>query len=470
VTPVHLLDQAHLNLKVLESLAATSAILKKVPKSKGFSVSFIRNALPVLDDFRQMMIAPQKDVVAGLSVAVVALPLALAFGVSSGVGAAAGLTTALVAGFASALLGGSRIQVSGPTGAMTVVLIPVAAKFGISAVFAVGFLAGLILLFTGTARAMRLIPVSVIEGFTVGIALLIGLQQVPMALGTESKSSSVVFSAITSVSDWLDHPSITNLFIATTSALFILVMSRIRPGVPAGIATVVFATGALVAFDLQVAVVGNIPSNLQWQGMPNFAGIPLESLIIPAFSVAGLAAIEGLLCASVADSMAQLTPHNPHQELFGQSISNLLVPLFGGIPATAAIARTAVNVRSGAQSRLAAITHSIILFFCIFLASDVVSKIPLSVLAGVLIATALRMIEFKKLQAFIKQTSHHLVIVPSTAIATLFLDLVEAVAIGLFVAFLLSALQNRQQRLSNSLELLEIEQTLDEVVHPDDVK
>lgn len=436
-------------------------------------MSFIRNALPALDDFRQMMISPKKDIVAGLSVAVVALPLALAFGVSSGVGAAAGLTTAIVAGFASALLGGSRVQVSGPTGAMTVVLIPVAAKFGISAVFAVGFLAGLILLvmtFTGAARAMRLIPVSVIEGFTVGIALLIGLQQIPLALGVSSDSSSVVFSAITAASDWLDHPSFTNLFIATTSVLFILIMNRLKPGFPAGITTVVFATGILVAFNLQVVEVGSIPGNLQWQGMPNFADLPLASLIIPAISVAGLAAIEGLLCASVADSMAQLTPHNPHQELFGQSVSNLVVPLFGGIPATAAIARTAVNVRSGAQSRLAATTHSVILFLCIFLASDVVSKIPLSVLAGVLIATALRMIEFKKLQAFIKETPHHLVIVPATAIATLFLDLVEAVAIGIFVAFVLSALQNRQQRLTNSLELLEIEQTLDEVVHLDDVK
>ena len=436
-------------------------------------MSFIRNALPALDDFRQMKISPKKDIVAGLSVAVVALPLALAFGVSSGVGAAAGLTTAIVAGFASALLGGSRIQVSGPTGAMTVVLIPVAAKFGISAVFAVGFLAGLILLvmtFTGAARAMRLIPVSVIEGFTVGIALLIGLQQIPLALGVSSDSSSVVFSAITAASDWIDHPSFTNLFIATTSALFILIMNRIKPWFPAGIATVVFATGILMAFNLQVVAVGSIPSNLQWQGMPNFADLPLASLIIPAISVAGLAAIEGLLCASVADSMAQLTPHNPHQELFGQSVSNLVVPLFGGIPATAAIARTAVNVRSGAQSRLAAATHSVILFLCIFVASDVVSKIPLSVLAGVLIATALRMIEFKKLQGFIKETPHHLVIVPATAIATLFLDLVEAVAIGIFVAFVLSALQNRKHRLANSLELLEIQQTLDEVVHPEDVK
>ncbi len=420
-----------------------------------------------------MKISPKKDIIAGLSVAVVALPLALAFGVSSGVGAAAGLTTAIVAGFASALLGGSRIQVSGPTGAMTVVLIPVAAKFGISAVFAVGFLAGLILLvmtFTGAARAMRLIPVSVIEGFTVGIALLIGLQQIPLALGVSSDSSSVVFSAITAASDWLDHPSFTNLFIATTSVLFILIMNRLKPGFPAGITTVVFATAILMAFNLQVVEVGSIPSNLQWQGMPNFADLPLASLIIPAISVAGLAAIEGLLCASVADSMAQLTPHNPHQELFGQSVSNLVVPLFGGIPATAAIARTAVNVRSGAQSRLAAATHSVILFLCIFLASDVVSKIPLSVLAGVLIATALRMIEFKKLQGFIKETPHHLVIVPATAIATLFLDLVEAVAIGIFVAFVLSALQNRKHRLTNSLELLEIEQTLDEVVHPEDVK
>jgi SulP family sulfate permease len=168
--------------------------------------------------------------------------------------------------------------------------------------------------------------------------------------------------------------------------------------------------------------------------------------------------------------MADLTPHNPHQELLGQSAANLLVPLFGGVPATAAIARTAVNVRSGAQSRLAAISHSVILLICVGLASNLVSKIPLSVLAGVLVATALRMIDVKKLKTIIDETPHHLVIVPATALATLFLDLVEAVTIGMLVAFILSAFQGRAQRRSSESEVEVIEAAIDHALHPDDLK
>jgi len=432
----------------------------------------IRRVLPVLDDFRQMTFSPKSDLIAGLSVAVVALPLALAFGVSSGVGAAAGLTTAIVAGFAAAIFGGSRIQVSGPTGAMTVVLIPVAAKFGVAAVFAVGFMAGIILIvmaITGSAKAMRYIPPSVIEGFTVGIALLIGLQQIPMALGIRADSTSVVFGAMQSAKSWISNPEFGSLAIALATTIFILVMAKSRPKFPAGITTVFVATALIMKFDWGVSTVGQIPASLNWVGLPSITGLPLVQLIIPALSIASLAAIEGLLCASVADSMAQLTQHNPHQELFGQGIANLLAPLFGGVPATAAIARTAVNVRSGAQSRLASASHSVILLICVWVASDYVSNIPLAALAGVLIATSIKMVDRKKLSAFIKETPHHLIIVPITAIATLFLDLVEAVAAGLIVAFALTAIQNYRNPLPNALENAEIDQALEHLIHPEEI-
>jgi SulP family sulfate permease len=417
--------------------------------------------------------SPRRDLIAGLSVAVVALPLALAFGVSSGVGAAAGITTAIVAGITAAVLGGSRVQVSGPTGAMTVVLIPIAAKYGAESVFAVGFFAGLILLvmtFSGAATAMRYIPASVIEGFTLGIALLIGLQQIPMALGIKSKGSSVVLSAIDAIRAWIANPAYPNIAITFFSVAFIFMMSRIRPTFPVSIISVALATCVTVYFKLDVATVGAIPSHLNWFGLPSFTNLKLGPLLIPALSVAGLAAIEGLLCASVADSMADLTPHNPHQELLGQTAANLIAPLFGGVPATAAIARTAVNVRSGAQSRLAAISHSVILLICVGLASSLVSKIPLSVLAGVLVATALRMVDLRKLKILIAETPHHLVIVPATALATLFLDLVEAVTIGVLVAFILSAFQDRAQRRASANEVDAIETAIGHALQPEDLK
>lgn len=433
----------------------------------------IRRILPSWEDFRQMADSPRADLIAGLSVAVVALPLALAFGVSSGVGAAAGIATAIVAGIAAAIFGGSRVQVSGPTGAMTVVLIPIAAKFGPEAVFAVGFIAGLILLvltFSGAAHAMRYIPASVIEGFTLGIALLIGMQQIPMALGIKGDSSSVALSAVHALQNWFAAPSFANILIALGSAVFILAMARVSPGIPAGIISVAFATTLVYFFNFDIATVGSIPSNLKWSGLPDFANLDLVPLLIPALSVAGLAAIEGLLCASVADSMADLTPHNPHQELFGQGAANLVAPLFGGVPATAAIARTAVNVRSGAQSRLAALSHSIILLACVAIGSSLVSEIPLSVLSGVLVATSIRMIDTRKLITLIKETPHHLVIVPATAIATLFLDLVEAVTIGMLVAFILSAIQDREHRESSEDEVEAIETAIDHAIHQDDLK
>lgn len=431
----------------------------------------LRRLLPVTADFQQFRANPRADFVAGLSVAVVALPLALAFGVGSGVGAAAGISTAVIAGLLAAIFGGSRVQVSGPTGAMTVVLVPICAQFGADAVFAVGLLAGLILLvmaLSGAAHGMRFIPISVIEGFTLGIALLIGLQQVPVALGLKPESPSVVRSAIDAVTSGLIHINFAALSIAVGSMVFIMLARHIHASLPAGIIAVGIATAISWGLKLDVPVVGDIPRSISWHGLPSFANLPLESLIIPALSVAGLAAIEGLLCASVADAMADLPPHNSHQELFGQSIANLAAPLFGGVPATAAIARTAVNVRSGAASRLAAITHSIVLFVFVALGASLVAHIPLSVLAGVLIATASRMVEIKKLRAFISETPHHGVIVGMTAIATLFLDLVEAVLIGLVVAGAISFIQDRRHREEHESEVTQVQVALEHILHTDD--
>lgn len=429
----------------------------------------LRELLPQREDWQQVRTAPQSDLIAGLSVAVVALPLALAFGIASGVGAAAGLASAIVAGIVAAVFGGCRVQVTGPSGAMTVVLIPIVAAYGPQSVFAVGLLAGLFLLilaFTGAAKIFRYIPLSVVEGFTLGIALLIGIQQVPMALGVKPDSTSVITSAYNAMSH-LDAINKTALQLALATIVFILAMRLVSAKIPAGILAVIATTAVTWVLDLNVPTVGQIPSYLSWQGLPHFQDIPIGELLIPALSVAGLAAIEGLLCATVADSMANLPAHNPHREVFGQGISNIVTPLFGGVPATAVIARTAVNIRSGGISRLSTFSHAIFLWALMMFAAAMVSHIPLATLAGVLIATAIRMVEGKRLAKFVRRTPHHFATVGLTAIATLFLDLIEAVALGIVVAGLISFLQSRRNQRQHADEITAVETVMDEILHED---
>lgn len=431
----------------------------------------IREFFPSRSDYSLVTRASARlDLTAGLSVAIVALPLALAFGVSSGVGAQAGLVSAIIAGILAAIFGGSHLQVSGPTGAMTVVLIPIYAQFGAHAVFAVGFVAGIILVvasFMGAAHSMRYIPLSVIEGFTLGIALLIGLQQIPLALGIKADSSSVVLSALHAIQASTVTLHRQSLAISLGTVAFIVVARKIHATMPAGIIAVALATIATSALTLDVKTVGSIPRTLTWIGLPSLSDLPWGSLVLPALSVAGLAAIEGLLCASVADSMVDVPAHNPHRELLGQGIANLVVPLFGGVPATAAIARTAVNVKAGATSRIAAITHSVILLVCVLGASRLVSHIPLASLAGVLIATAARMIDVRRLRDFVSHTTHHAVTLSLTALATLFLDLVEAVALGLIVATALSLLQSPREQRKHESEINEAEHVMHDAFHED---
>ncbi len=431
-------------------------------------MSLLSRIAPQRADFVAMKQNPRTDLIAGLSVAVVALPLALAFGVSSGVGAAAGIATAIVAGVVAAIFGGSRLQVSGPTGAMTVVLVPIALKFGPSSVFVVGIMAGIVLLVLaifGAAHSLRFIPLSVIEGFTLGIALLIGLQQIPMALGIKANSPSVVGSALNAIQTWMHSPTYPSIVVATSCAAFITMSAKRSQGFPAGIFSVVISTAVTWFAHIDIRTVGAVPHSVSYLGLPDFHFAHITSLIIPALSVAGLAAIEGLLCASVADSMSEGLPHNPHQELFGQSLANLVVPFFGGVPATAAIARTAVNVRSGATSRLAAVSHSFILWACIAVASGLVAHIPLPSLAGVLIATALRMIDLDRIREFVQETHSNTIVVMMTALATLMLDLVEAVAVGLVIAGILSALQSRRSLAEHELESDRAEIALGQVMH-----
>ncbi len=396
-----------------------------------------RALLPQRSDFTAMRRDPKRDIVAGITVAFVALPLALAFGVASGLGAGAGLVTAIVAGLLAAIFGGSNLQVSGPTGAMTVVLLPVVAQVGISGVLVVGMIAGVILIglaFAGAGRYMQFIPLPVVEGFTIGIAVIIGLQQVPAALGVDAEGEKVVVRAFSAIRIWLQEPAIASLLIALVVAGVILLTVRFRPGVPASMFAVIIATLAVGVFGIDVATIGVIPSGLPSPSIPQVSWSQLSTLMIPAIAIAALAALESLLSATVADAMSVGERHDSNRELFGQGIANIASPLFGGVPATAAIARTAVNVRSGAQSRLAAITQSIGLLLVILVASRWVSFIPLAALAGVLFATVIQMIEISSVRALLRATRGDAAILVATAAATIAFDLVTAVIIGMAIA------------------------------------
>ncbi|WP_149183016.1 SulP family inorganic anion transporter [Streptomyces sp. TRM49041] len=382
---------------------------------------------------------PRRDLLAGLTVAIVALPLALGFGVSSGLGAEAGLATAVVAGALAALFGGSNLQVSGPTGAMTVVLVPIVAQYGPSGVLTVGLIAGVIVVGLALARAgryMAYIPASVVEGFTLGIALVIGLQQVPNALGVaKPEGDRVLVVTWRAVEEFVRSPNLTALALALGVAAIMLIGARWRPTIPFSIVAVIVATVVAQLFHLDAAKpIGELPAGLPAPSLDFVDLSQLGSLITPAAAVAALAALESLLSAQVADGMTVGQKHDPDRELFGQGLANLAAPLFGGVPATGAIARTAVNVRTGASSRLAALTHAAVLAVIVFAAAPLVSKIPLAALAGVLLATAVRMVEVGSLRAMAKATRSDAVVLVLTAVATLALDLVYAVIIGMVVA------------------------------------
>ncbi|WP_344026541.1 SulP family inorganic anion transporter [Streptomyces luteireticuli] len=409
----------------------------------GRAWSRVRSLLPGRDDLTAARRDPRRDLLAGLTVAIVALPLALGFGVSSGLGAEAGLATAVVAGAVAAVFGGSNLQVSGPTGAMTVVLVPIVAQYGPSGVLAVGLLAGVMLVALAVARAgrcMQYIPAPVVEGFTLGIAGVIGLQQIPNALGVpKPEGDKVLVVTWRAVEAFAKSPNWTAVSLAAAVAVVMLAGARRWPAVPFSIVGVIGATVVAQLCHLDAAApIGDLPAGLPAPSLAFLDPGALGSLLAPAVAVAALAALESLLSASVADGMTVGQKHDPDRELFGQGLANIAAPLFGGVPATGAIARTAVNVRTGAGSRLAALVHAAVLAVIVFAAAPLVSRIPLAALAGVLIATAVRMVQVGSLKAMARATRSDALVLILTAAATLALDLVHAVLIGLAVAGVLA--------------------------------
>ncbi|BDQ00104.1 SulP family inorganic anion transporter [Aquiluna sp. KACHI24] len=382
------------------------------------------------------------NLLAGLTVAIVALPLALGFGIASGLGASAGIISAVIAGLIAAAFGGSRFQVSGPTGAMTAVLIPIVHQYGIEATYAVGFIAGIFLVLAAMARVGKYIhrlPDSLVEGLTAGIALVIALQQVAFVFGVETISEERIWlSAWRELQLWLAKPTATALVVGGSVIAVNLIGSRFFPRLPLALLSVVVATAATWALGLKIDLIGELPKFDLTPSLGFLASQEVLLLLAPAFSVALLAALESLLSAKIADRMrADGSSHIPSRELFGQGLANLVTPLFGGVPATAALARTAVNVRSGATNPLAAIFHALILAAFVLVLAQWVSMIPLAALGGVLVATAWKMVHLESLKALFKKSTADAAILTVTMLTAVLVDLIAAVIVGIVLTLVL---------------------------------
>lgn len=405
-------------------------------------VSAARSLLPALQDYREVPRTWRGDLVAGVTVGIVALPLALGFGVSSGLSAEAGLVTAIVAGVLAAVFGGSNVQVSGPTGAMVVVLVPIVATYGAGAVVAVTALAGVIVVAAGVlrlGRAVSFIPWPVIEGFTLGIAVIIFAQQVPLLTtpatahaGDHSSNALLAAAQSLSTADWSYVPWAVGA--AVLVAAIMVVSTRVHRAVPGSLIGIVVTTAITALIPTPLATIGLLPPALPAPTLPHLDPAVIGQLIIPALTVAALAAIESLLSARVAASLADTGRYDPDRELIGQGIASLGSALFGGMPATGAIARTAVNVRSGGRSRLAAITHALMLLLVVLAVSGPVGTIPLAALAGVLMITAVRMVHASTVRAILTSTRADAVAFVLTALVTVSFDLIVAVIIGVVFA------------------------------------
>ncbi len=397
------------------------------------------------------------DLVAGATVALVALPLALAFGVTTGAGPAAGLVTAIVAGLVAAIFGGSNYQVSGPTGAMTVVLVPIVTQYSAKSLFEVGLLASIIMFAFAALRLGKFIeriPWSVMEGFTLGIALVIALQQLPLVFEVEKPAATeTLVAAIETLTqafsiglNWMSLAIVALTLTLKFGWVWLRRKLGLKLSLPPTFISVVVASAIVIGFNLDVARVGQLPADQLFNFDFSFIEIGLPALVSASLSIALLGAIESLLAARVADSMVHrrdgsVKLHNPNRELFGQGLANLASAFTGGMPATGAIARTGVNVNSGARTKLASASHAVFLAALVVLVGSLVAQIPTAVLAGVLLATSWRIANPTTIREALATGWRDRAAYLVTAVAVLAIDLIWGLLIGLAVHLVLKRLQ-----------------------------
>lgn len=418
-----------------------------------------------LRDYNKERLA--RDVGAGATVGIVALPLAMAFAIASGLKPEAGLWTAIIAGFLISALGGTSVQIGGPAGAFIVIVYGIVERYGVANLLIATASAGVLLFLLGLFRLgtlVRYVPVSVVIGFTNGIAVLIGLSQLRDWFGLDiTKMPADFFSQIATISRHLDsfNPWAFGLGVICVIGLFIwprlwAVDSQFRRQIeqidtvsalkatsrlPAPVVALVTLSVAAWALSLPVETIGTrfggIPQGVPAFELPDFSWETVRLLVTPTLTIALLGAIESLLCARVADQLGDTPKHDPNQELMAQGVANAVVPFFGGMPATGTIARTVTNIRSGATSPIAGIVHALTLAAVVLLAAPLAQHIPLAVLAGVLLFVAWNMGEWKEFARLRQFSNHYRLMMVSTFLVTIVFDLTVAVELGLVLAVVL---------------------------------
>ncbi len=384
------------------------------------------------------------DVAAGVTVGLVALPLAMAFAIASGLSPQAGLYCAVVTGFLVSALGGSRTQIAGPTGAFVVVVAGIAARHGVDGLFTCTMMAGAILVamgLTGMGGAVRFIPRPVVVGFTNGIAVLIASTQIRDFFGLQLASVPGEFwPRLVALAGAFHTISWQATSVAVLGLALILATNRVLPRIPGTILALVAMTIAARTLHLPIETIGTrfggIPSGLPTFVVPTFQPTLVPGLIAPAVTVAMLGAIESLMSAMVADKLSH-DRHNSNVELVAQGIANLVSPLVGGLPATGAIARTATNIRSGAQTPVAGIVHSLTLLVILLVAAPLAASIPLAVLAVILMVVSWNMGEWREIPELLRLTKTDIAVWMATFTLTMFADLTVAVEVGMVLAALL---------------------------------
>jgi len=383
------------------------------------------------------------DLIAGLTVGLVALPLAMAFAISSGLPPQTGIYTAVVAGFTISAFGGSRFQIGGPTGAFVVVVSSIAAKYGFEGLVVCTIMAGVILVIlgvTGMGTAIKFIPRPIIVGFTNGIALLIASTQIRDFFGLRMAQVPAEFlPKMDALATHFSTLSWTATLVGTAALLVLATVRILRPAIPGSIVVLVVATAAVAVFGLPVETIGtrfgSIPSGFPPFAIPSIHWSSLGGLLTPALTIAMLGAIESLMSAAVADRMTGDT-HNPNVELIAQGLANIVTPFFGGIPATGAIARTATNIKSGARTPVAGMIHALTLLAILLFAAPLARFIPLAVLAAILLMVAWNMGEWHEIPKLLKLPVSDRAIWATTFFLTVFADLSLAVEVGMIFAAL----------------------------------
>ena len=405
----------------------------------------------------------QGDLMGGLTVGVVALPLAIALAIASGVKPEQGLYTAIVAGFVIAILGGSRTQISGPTGAFVVIVYGIVQKYGYDGLVVATLIAGVMLIIMGLARMgalLKFVPYPVIVGFTSGIAVIIFSSQVNELLGLNIEKVPADF-----VEKWIEYVrQIGNLdpytiAVGAASLLIIIVWPKVTHRVPGQLIAILAVTFAVQYFQIPVATIesrfGGMPTGLPSPQVPTVTWAVFQELFTPALTIAILAALESLLSSVVADGMTG-TRHRSNMELVGQGAGNIASAIFGGIPATGAIARTATNIKSGGTTPVAAIIHAVFLLLVLLLIGKWAAMIPMATLAAVLIVVAYNMSEWREFKHLLKSPRGDIAVLLATFLLTVFIELTVAIQVGILLAAFLF-LQNMSKEahvdvITNTLE------------------